>query len=217
MHMSKDQDESREKNKTTDSRALLLEAAKKVFAKLGYDGATVKDLADEAGVNISLVSYYFKGKEGLYRECIETFGISKLAFVEKILTPPQSFEEMKLKLSLWLEHVLETHVEEPEITTIIHRECESHLPIAKDIFERTFQKTMEKLMNFFVESQKAGLFRKEFEPRLFGLITFSGVIHIASHQHLLEEFFDFDLANPEVRKKIVHMQVEGILRGCLEQ
>lgn len=206
--------ESRDKTKSVDTRQQLIDAAIKVFAKLGYDGATVKDLADEAGVNVSLVSYYFNGKEGLYRECIETFGVSKLAFIEKILSPPKNFEEMKFKLSLWLEHVLDTHVEQPDITTIIHRECESQLPVARDIFQRTFQKTMGKLMEFFEVSQKHGLIRKEFDPKLFGLLTFSGVIHIASHRHLLKEFFGYDLEKPEVRKKIVEIQLESILNGC---
>ncbi len=55
---------------THDSRTALLSAARYVFAEKGYEGTTVKELADRAGVNVSLVSYHFGGKEGLYKECI---------------------------------------------------------------------------------------------------------------------------------------------------
>lgn len=45
----------------------LLEAAMTEFAANGYDGARVGDIASRAGVNKQLISYYFGGKEGLYR------------------------------------------------------------------------------------------------------------------------------------------------------
>ncbi|WP_433467423.1 TetR/AcrR family transcriptional regulator [Spirillospora sp. CA-128828] len=50
------------------TRAALLEAALEEFAAKGQAGARVQDIADRAGVNKHLISYYFGGKEGLYRE-----------------------------------------------------------------------------------------------------------------------------------------------------
>ncbi|MGO4756059.1 TetR/AcrR family transcriptional regulator, partial [Streptomyces sp. 2MCAF27] len=50
------------------SRRLLLDAAMDEFAEKGFAGARVQDIADRAGLNKQLISYYFGGKEGLYRE-----------------------------------------------------------------------------------------------------------------------------------------------------
>lgn len=50
------------------SRRLLLEAALDEFAAKGYAGARTIEIAARAGVNRQLISYYFGGKEGLYRE-----------------------------------------------------------------------------------------------------------------------------------------------------
>jgi TetR/AcrR family transcriptional regulator len=50
------------------SRRLLLDAAMDEFAEKGYAGARVQSIADRAGLNKQLISYYFGGKEGLYRE-----------------------------------------------------------------------------------------------------------------------------------------------------
>ncbi|MCO6004978.1 TetR family transcriptional regulator [Actinoallomurus purpureus] len=52
------------------SRRLLLDAALEEFAAKGYAGARVQDIADRAGVNKQLISYYFGGKQGLY-ECLK--------------------------------------------------------------------------------------------------------------------------------------------------
>lgn len=45
----------------------LMDAALSEFAANGYDGARVGGIAARAGVNKQLISYYFGGKEGLYR------------------------------------------------------------------------------------------------------------------------------------------------------
>ncbi len=51
---------------TTRTRKRLLEAAMDVFGRYGYDAATTRRIASEAGVNIAAIPYYFTGKEGLY-------------------------------------------------------------------------------------------------------------------------------------------------------
>ncbi len=50
------------------TRARILDAAKVEFGAKGFAGARVSDIADRAGVNKQLISYYFGGKEGLYAE-----------------------------------------------------------------------------------------------------------------------------------------------------
>jgi TetR/AcrR family transcriptional regulator len=50
------------------TRARILDAAKAEFGAKGFAGARVSDIADRAGVNKQLISYYFGGKEGLYTE-----------------------------------------------------------------------------------------------------------------------------------------------------
>ncbi len=44
----------------------ILEAAKTVFHKKGFDGARMQEIADEAGINKALLHYYFRSKENLF-------------------------------------------------------------------------------------------------------------------------------------------------------
>lgn len=48
----------------------LLEAAGPIFARDGYEGATVREICGQAGTNIASVAYYFGDKMGLYRAVI---------------------------------------------------------------------------------------------------------------------------------------------------
>jgi len=52
------------------TRQALLSAARGRFATQGYAGTTVRDIADDAGVNVSLINRYFSSKEGLFEACL---------------------------------------------------------------------------------------------------------------------------------------------------
>jgi AcrR family transcriptional regulator len=53
------------------TRAGILKAAKHHFAKSGYDGAYLRDIAAEAGVDAALINRYFGGKEGLFQAALK--------------------------------------------------------------------------------------------------------------------------------------------------
>ena len=44
----------------------IKEAAKKVFLKKGYAATRTRDIAEEAGINLALLNYYFRSKEKLF-------------------------------------------------------------------------------------------------------------------------------------------------------
>ena len=60
------------------TRQLLLDAALRRFAQEGYAATTVRDIAEDAGVNVALIARYFESKEGLYavalQEAVEELG-----------------------------------------------------------------------------------------------------------------------------------------------
>lgn len=51
----------------------ILKAGAKLFAKRSYDSVGIRDIANEAGVNSAMISYYFGGKVGLLREIFLQF------------------------------------------------------------------------------------------------------------------------------------------------
>jgi AcrR family transcriptional regulator len=55
---------------TDDARTRILNAAGPIFAEKGYEAATVREICQEAGVNLASVNYYFGGKERLYVETV---------------------------------------------------------------------------------------------------------------------------------------------------
>jgi AcrR family transcriptional regulator len=61
----------RRRNDAQASRRALLEAASALFDERGYQGATLRDIGERAGVDPALIARYFGGKEGLYLAALE--------------------------------------------------------------------------------------------------------------------------------------------------
>ena len=58
-------------SKRKENEALIITAAEKIFADMGYAGATMQQIADAAGLPKANLHYYFPTKEILYRNVID--------------------------------------------------------------------------------------------------------------------------------------------------
>lgn len=195
------------------TRELLLSAAKKLFALKGYDATSVQELAREAGVNVSLVSYHFQGKKGLYRACLGQFGRERLAVAMRILVPPQNSEEFRVRLGLFIEEMIVCHVSEPELGRIVHRECEMALPVIPDIFKDTFLKVFETLLAFFAAAARKGIVRDDVEPHFAGMFLFGSILHAFKAEPVGQKYFGFSIEDPKFRKKLTEAALKIFYRG----
>lgn len=68
MHTGIDMAKKKEKEVVADISAeeRLKEAAIKVFTQKGYAATRTRDIAEEAGLNLALLNYYFRSKEKLF-------------------------------------------------------------------------------------------------------------------------------------------------------
>ncbi|MGW4639978.1 TetR family transcriptional regulator [Sphaerisporangium sp. NPDC004334] len=60
----------------------IVRAAIEEFGAKGFAGARVSEIAARAGVNKQLISYYFGGKEGLYRELTDRWQSAESGFAD---------------------------------------------------------------------------------------------------------------------------------------
>jgi AcrR family transcriptional regulator len=58
--------------RTIETRRKIIDAAIEEFARNGYEGASTRTIASNAGLQHTLVTYHFSSKEGLWREAISS-------------------------------------------------------------------------------------------------------------------------------------------------
>jgi len=69
--------------KETEEKIFL--AAQRVFQKKGFDGARMQEIADEAGINKSMLHYYYRSKEKLFRRVFQAGAANIFPSLIKIL------------------------------------------------------------------------------------------------------------------------------------
>jgi AcrR family transcriptional regulator len=196
-----------------DTKEKLLEAAAQVFSERGFGGATVKEIAELAGVNVSLISYHFNGKEGLFRTIVENFGRERLRDAEKILSPPDSIEDLRAKLRLWCSQFLACHVEQDNVCSILHRENVWDQEFLWDIFQGTFLKQFEAIVKFFEAARKKGIIRKDVDALMATTTIFGTLIHIGRSQKIQQKWMNVSIADEKYRGQVTDQILNVLFNG----
>jgi AcrR family transcriptional regulator len=88
-HISKEMSILKRKKEEESTEQKIITAARKLFTQKGFDAVKTRDIAEEAGINLALLNYYFRSKEKLFEiimgESLETFflGFSNIVNDEK--------------------------------------------------------------------------------------------------------------------------------------
>ena len=84
-------------NRSLETRDRLLRAGVRVFAELGFEPATTRQLASQAGVNLAAIPYHFESKRGLYLAVAEYVAdelgarlLPRVAAVRAVLEAPDA-------------------------------------------------------------------------------------------------------------------------------
>jgi TetR/AcrR family transcriptional regulator len=70
---------------SSETESRIIEAATNVFIRKGRQGASMQDIADEAGINRTLLNYYFRSKDKLFDLIFENVFLRFIPDVAKLL------------------------------------------------------------------------------------------------------------------------------------
>lgn len=101
------------------TRARVLIAAESLFARKGFDGTRLREVAEDARVTVPLVCHHFRDKDGLYAAVIER-GLERYAALGwEVLRKGQTAAE---QLTGFVTGTIDLISQEPVITALLHRE-----------------------------------------------------------------------------------------------
>lgn len=139
-----------------DCRKKLLETAVRLFAERGLNGVSIRELSQAAGVSISMVSYYFGGKEGLYSEVLQE-QFSCFSQIEKIRgenkEPLQMIEE-------YIRWTIQRHRNNPHLLRFYTSELTNPTPYFATIVSPAIEKVIKILVEIIEEGKKLQQFRQ---------------------------------------------------------
>lgn len=107
-------------------RALIDEAATKVFAESGYEAATMQEIAREAGVVASVIYDHYPSKRELYVELLERHG---RALIERTIRTPAS-SDLRAELGRQIDDFFRAIEADPFVWRMLFRDPPSDAVIA---------------------------------------------------------------------------------------
>ena len=75
---------SRREERKEETRAELIEAAGRVFARRGFHGASIQEIAREAGYSTGAIYWHFSGKDDLFLAVYEAYAMTRVREFEEI-------------------------------------------------------------------------------------------------------------------------------------
>lgn len=138
------------------TKDLLLEAAKDLFVKRGYQAVGTREIADLAGVNLGAIQYHFGSKAKLFIEMVHLLmrNTKNLQTELALSNLPQSREEAVRKLqdfvSGFLAHILRS--EEPQVCRLMVREIMTDATQDQEMIEELVSSVAEQFIRPVHES-----------------------------------------------------------------
>ncbi len=187
-----------------DNRSRLLQAATDAFAENGFEGASLRTIADNAEVSFQLIAYYFGSKEELWVATVD-FLFERYLETGKGLgfTPTGNLHE---QFHNHLRLLLVDMLQRPQLHKICVQENLANSPRYKNVIEPKLQDMFENLaLPYFREVVRLGIverFTAEETCLLFSAINRANLI--------ASDLVAFGLGMPHGAPKTIEQQIDLI-------
>jgi len=155
-----------------DTELRILNAAGKVFMMKGKLGASMQDIADEAGINRTLLHYYFRSKDKLFDTIFEKLFARIFPAISGISASELPFQE---RIETFVDAYTDILQDNPYLPGFIFQELSLNPDRLINSFKNTGFHPVDAMAEF--QSELQGTWMEELDPRhifasLLGMVLF---------------------------------------------
>ena len=187
-----------------DKRRLILDAAVRVFARSGYHGCRVADIADEAGIAYGLVYHYFSSKEEVLQTLFAEAWAEVVAAIGRVRERDPS---ARVRLGGVAAFLIGSYKRQPDLVRVLIREVARSDQLDRQIAE--LRQAFDAIEAIVREGQASGELRGDLDPRLVA-ICFYGAIEEVLTSLTLGELSSADDDVDRARDTLIAMSVDGL-------
>jgi AcrR family transcriptional regulator len=179
----------------------LIEVAEHLFSVRGFDGTSVRDIAEEAGINTAMISYYFGSKEKLMEAIFELRSANIRMKVENLLKNDSiaPLDKMFSLVDDYIEKILQS---QQFHKIMICEQIVNKNPVIVDLVNNLKKKNLTIISELIKDGQKKGAFKKNIDVAML-LNTMTGTaMQMLIGQQLYKDFNDLDKTDETAFKKL---------------
>lgn len=162
---------------TTDNKKnnILINAIQ-LFSQKGYEGVSVREIAEASDCNLAAISYYFGGKEKLYDVCSNLINQDEVKAVCLSLSSPLNQEDFILKINLFAKELGRLIQNNSKVIRIHINKFNSQESFSTDLEETVLGPCYKAVREFLNEGLKINVVRNSINDRLQARILVSMVL-----------------------------------------
>src|ERR1700752_510021 len=145
-----------EQQRSLETRATILNAAIAEFAERGFQGASIRAIADRLGLQHPLITYHYRSKDILWRAAAE-HAFAQIRSEWDILAPEGSELSPLARLRQEYTTLIRYTVAFPEFHRFMRQEALTNNPRLKWVAETVLAPLLARLLPQIVAAQKQGL------------------------------------------------------------
>jgi AcrR family transcriptional regulator len=145
-----------EQQRSIETRASILNAAIGEFAERGFEGASIRAIADRLGLQHPLITYHYRSKDILWRAAAE-HAFAQIRNEWDISTPEESDLPPLARLRQEYTVLFRYTVAFPEFHRFMRQEALTNNPRLKWVAETVLAPLLGRLLPQIIEAQKQGL------------------------------------------------------------
>lgn len=177
------------------TRARILEAARAAFAREGFAGARVEQIARGAATNVQMIYRYFGDKEGLYRAVLDaTYGHLRRLEQGLDLTALGPVDGLRRLVEFTFDYLRDT----PEFVAIIRNENMAGASFARQMpqIHDSVHPLVEAIDDLLARGRTAGVFTAHMDAVDLYITILSLCITHVSQRETLSVLFSRDFSDP---------------------
>ena len=149
----------------TEKQIQIMETAERLFAERGFDGTSVRDIADEAGINVAMISYYFGSKDKLMEALFE-MRVGNIKIRVESLIMDESISPLQKVYMLIDEHIERVMHKQSFYKIMIGVLATNKNPSILKAANRVKIRNAEVVNELIKDGQKKGVFKKKVDTVL---------------------------------------------------
>lgn len=193
-----------------NARERLISSATILFAEKGFHAVGTREISAHAKVNISAVSFYFRGKEGLLKAVLESLLSPGFSKIENILTEPQSKDDVRKKLNIFLDMLSLFYIKHSNILRVYFQELENGNTTAVDINGDTMGGVWAKLTKFIDQCIDKKLIPAG-QSKVKSLCMLSPLSGLLQSKNCLEDLIGISLKDDQFRVDLVDQIINNVV------
>jgi AcrR family transcriptional regulator len=185
-----------------EKQVQIMEAAEVLFAEGGFNGTSVRDIAEKANVNLAMISYYFGSKEKLLEALFAYRGENLKVQMESMLQNDKmsALQKVYFLIGQFVEKIMKQQCFQ---RIMVREQVLNHNGPLENVILKMKKNNLDLIRRLIQEGQKKGEFKKNIDISLMMSTMIGTANHLLTTQHYYRELNNLKEMPEEEFQKLI--------------